>query len=249
MRIGKIHPIDCLRGLARLDTQSVDFVFADLPYGRTQSTWDKLIPAEQLWSALRRVCKPTAAMVFTAIQPFTSLLVCSNLSDFRYEMIWKKNKTTGFLNAKRQPLRSHESVLVFYRQQPAYVPQMTESFPGHAARGQRSPTSVYGAMPPERIPWGGSTKRHPTSVLEIPIVNNDSPERIHVNQKPEALPAWFIKTYTRPGDTVLDPTAGSGATLVAAANLGRQYVGFETDVKMAALANARLTGVTRKFRS
>lgn len=244
--IGKIHSLDCLEGLARLGPESVDFVFADLPYGRTQSTWDKLIPTQHLWPALHRVCKPTAAMVFTAMQPFTSLLVCSNLDDFRYEMIWKKNKTTGFLNAKRQPLRSHESALVFYRQQPTYVPQMTESFVGHAAYGKRSPTSVYGAMPPERIPWGGSTKRHPTSVLEIPIVNNDSPERIHVNQKPEGLPAWFIKTYTRLGDIVLDPAAGSGTTLVAAARLGRRYIGFENDSAMAERANERLADLTRK---
>ena len=232
-----VHHRDCLEGLAEMDTTSVDLVFADLPYGRTQQTWDKLVPMAPLWEQLKRVCKPKAPLVFTAVQPFTSLLVCSNLDWFRYEVIWRKNKSTGFLNAKKQPLRAHENVLVFYREQPDYEPQMTDGHePGHAVKGRLSKTSLYGATPVPRS-WGGSTKCYPTTVLEISVVNGDSKERIHANQKPVELPAWFIKTYTKPGDLVLDPTAGSGSTGVAAMTLGRRFIGFETDAKMVRRAN------------
>lgn len=234
-----IEAVDCLEGLSRLATASVDLVFADLPYGRTQQDWDRIIPIAPLWAQLYRVCKPSAPMVFTAIQPFTSLLVCSNLKHFRYELIWKKNKSTGFLNAKKQPLRAHESVLVFYREQPIYRPQMTKGHkPGHAVRGRLSKTVLYGATPIPRD-WGGSTERYPTTVLEIPVVNGDAADRIHANQKPIALPAWFIETYTERGDLVLDPTAGSGSTFLAAQQRGRRFVGFEIDAAMAQRANAR----------
>lgn len=235
-----LHNMDCLVGLARLPAASVDLVFADLPYGRTQQSWDKLIPIEPLWEQLNRVCKPTAPMVFTAVQPFTSLLVCSNLKSFRYEIVWYKNKSTGFLNAKKQPLRAHENVLVFYREQSVYVPQMTDGHePGHAVKDRLSKTSLYGATP---LPssWGGSTQRYPTTVLKIPVVNGDAEERIHANQKPIDLPGWFIKTYTQIGDLVLDPTAGSGSTAVVAKMLGRRFVGFETDQKMYAAADKRI---------
>lgn len=244
-----IHNLDCLVGLAALPSQSVNLVFADLPYGRTQQSWDKLVPIEPLWQQLERVCKSTAPMVFTAVQPFTSLLVCSNLKHFRFEMIWRKNKSTGFLNAKKQPLRSHENVLVFYREQPAYEPQMTDGHePGHAIKGKLSTTKIYGSMPVART-WGGSTKRYPTTVLDISVVNGDSPTRIHANQKPTDLPAWFIKTYTRPGDLVLDPTAGSGSTGVAARQLGRRFIGFETDSEMCIKANELLHSRTEDEKS
>lgn len=224
-----------------MSARSVDFVFADLPYGRTQNGWDKLVPIGELWRQLRRVCKPTAALVFTAMQPFTSLLVCSNLAWFRYEMIWQKNKPRGFLNAKRQPLRTHENVIVFYARQPNYAPQMTNGHtPVHAYTKHTSDGTNYGKTKCG-VRGGGSTERYPTSVLTIPVVNNDSEVRIHPTQKPEALAAWFIATYTKPGDLVLDPTAGSGSTGVAALRAGRRFVGFETDEAMATLANVELT--------
>ena len=239
-KIGSVHNSDCLDGLVLLPSASVDLVFADLPYGRTQQSWDKLVPIGPLWEQLNRVCKPSAPMVFTAVQPFTSLLVCSNLKHFRYEIIWRKNKSTGFLNAKKQPLRAHENVLVFYRKQPRYEPQMTDGHePGHAVKDRLSKTALYGAMPVPRS-WGGSTKRYPTTVLEIPVVNGDAADRIHANQKPVSLPAWFIRTYTQPGDLVLDPTAGSGSTALAAKALERRFVGFESDEEMCNVANERI---------
>lgn len=243
LTLDRVYARDCLEGLRDLPAGCVDLVFADLPYGRTRSAWDRPVRLALLWPALRRACKPRAAMVFTGVQPFSSLLVCSNLAEFRFSMVWRKNKSTGFLNAKRQPLRAHEDILVFARKAPRYRPRMTEGHePGHAVKGRLSKTSIYGATPVPRS-WGGSTKRYSTSVLEVAVVNGDAPDRGHVNQKPEALSAWFIEAYTDPGDLVLDPTAGSGSALAAAKRLGRRFVGFEQDAKTARAANARLSRV------
>lgn len=243
MNLDSLHHCDCLVGLSDLLSEGcVDFVFADLPYGETQNDWDKRVPTEALWPLLRRVCKPNAVMVFTAVQPFASLLVASNLDEFRYEMIWKKNKSGGFLNAKKQPLRIHENVLVFYRESPAYEFEAVKTSghrPMNAATKKPSRSPCYGNYGPSSSEQG-TTLRHATTVLDIPVVNNDDPERIHPTQKPVALVEWFLRAYTQPGDLVLDPTAGSGTTLVAAKNLGRRYVGFEDDSVMVARAKRRL---------
>lgn len=233
----------CLDAMQGIEAGSVDMVFADLPYGTTQNPWDVVIPFGPLWEQLNRICKPTAPMVFTAMQPFTSMLVASNLKAFRYEIIWKKNKATGFLNAKRQPLRTHENVEVFYRESPIYTPQMTDGHPpAHAVKAVRkmSGGTNYGKGATAAVVEAGSTIRHPNSVLEIPVVNNDDPERIHPTQKPEALVAWFIRTYTQPGDLILDPVLGSGTTSVAAKRLGRRSIGIEMDPEMAEQARARV---------
>lgn len=116
---------DCIEEMTGLQTGSVDLVLSDVPYGQTQNAWDNPIPFEPMWRELRRVAKPNAAIILMAAQPFASKLVCSNLADFRYDLIWGKNKPTGFLNAKKQPLRIHEHILVFYRKPPLYEPQMT----------------------------------------------------------------------------------------------------------------------------
>jgi DNA modification methylase len=220
---------DCIAGMRKMPDSVVDLVFADLPYGVTRNAWDELVPMDEFWGCLRRVCKPRAAVVMTAVQPFASLVVGSNPREFRYEMIWRKNKSMGFLDAKKRPLRAHENVLVFYRKMPTYAPQMTTGHaPGHAVRGRLSRTSLYGRTPVPRS-WGGSTERYPTTVLDIPVVNSADPRRVHPNQKPVALSSWFIKTYTKPGDLVLDPTFGSASTLLGARMLGRACIGFETD--------------------
>lgn len=236
--IGDVHCADCLDALGGLAEQSVDLVFADLPYGQTRNDWDRPIALDALWTHLERVTKPRAPMVFTAQQPFTAALVSSARKWFRYEMIWRKNKPRGFLNARRQPLRIHENILVFYREQPFYEPQMTHGHSPVHAFATRTSGKNYGSVAPR--PGGGSTSRYPTSVLDIPVLNNDDPERVNPTQKPIALPAWFIRTYTKPGDVVLDPTAGSGSTLLAAKALDRRYVGYEIDPEMVAHVRRKL---------
>lgn len=172
-----IHCGDCIEIMTGLEPDSVDLCVADVPYGQTQNAWDVPIPFEPMWRELRRVCKPNAAIILMAAQPFASKLICSNLQDFRYDLIWKKNKPTGFLNAKKQPLRIHEHILVFYRKPPVYEPQMTKGHaPGNYARRTKHSTN-YGAQTPTE--YGGSTERYPTSVIEIPIINNDDPDKRH----------------------------------------------------------------------
>jgi DNA modification methylase len=217
---------DCLDVMADLAAGSVDLALSDVPYGQTQNAWDKPIPFEPMWEQLRRVTKPDGAMIFMAAQPFASKLICSNLADFRYDLIWGKNKPTGFLNAKKQPLRSHEHVLVFYRKPPVYEPQMTTGHkPGNYARRTKHSTN-YGAQTPTE--YGGSTERYPTSIIPIPIINNDDPEKRHPTQKPVNLMAYLIRSYSRPGDLVLDIAAGSGTTAVAAAREGRRSICIES---------------------
>jgi len=224
-----LYQLKCLEGLALLEPESVDLLFADLPYGVTQNKWDEIIPMEDFWEQVKRVCKPTTPIVLTAIQPFTSQLVLSNLDWFRYEMIWEKNKASGFLNSKRQPLRIHENILVFYQKQPHYVPQKTEGHPPKHGCIRHTPSGSNYGKTRVTSDKGGQTSRYPTSILKIPVVNGTDPQRIHPTQKPVQLPEWFIKTYTLPGQLVVDPVAGSGSTLMAAKALGRRCIGFEPE--------------------
>lgn len=162
----------------------------------------------------------------------------SNPTDFRYDLIWRKNKPTGFLNANRQPLRIHEHILVFYRAQPFYAAQKTQGHkPGHKAT-QASASSNYGAQVAPS--YGGNTDRHPTSVIDMPIINNDDPAKVHPTQKPVALMEWLIRSYTQPGDTVLDCAMGSGTTGVAAQMIGRGFIGIELNQEYVAVAEGRL---------
>ena len=220
-------------------------VFADLPYGTTRNDWDHVIDQDRLWPLLRRACKPNAAMVFTAMQPFASMLVASNVREFRYEVIWAKNKATRFLDAKRRPLLAHENCLVFYREQPTYHPQKTEGHePKHAVRNGGANGANYGRTRGHANP-GGQTDRYPTTILHVPVVNNRKGGRIHPNQKPVELVDWFIRTFTNPGDLVLDPTAGSGTTLVSAYGLGRRAIGMESTYDYFVNAQLRLATVTK----
>lgn len=228
---------DAIDLLKTLRPRCIDLVVSDLPYGQTQNSWDVPLPFAEKWSELHRVTKPTAAICLMAAQPFASQLVCSNLENFRYDLIWHKNKPTGFLNAKRQPLRAHEHVLVFYRSSPLYNPQKTKGHePGHKAK-RATKSSNYGAY--DSTEYGGNTDRYPTSILEIPIVNNDSPDKKHPTQKPVPLMEWLIATYSAPGQVVLDITAGSGTTGVAANNLGRHAILFELNPAYYELAKWR----------
>jgi site-specific DNA-methyltransferase (adenine-specific) len=242
----RVHLGDCLDLLVELEPSSVALVFADLPYGITANEWDKPIDLSRLWPALRRVCKADAPMIFTGVQPFASDLLQSNRAEFRYEMIWKKNIATGFLNAGRRPLRSHENILVFWRDHPIYRPQKTT---GHdlvkvtpSKRGENKNSKNYGTQSGRLLKTTNyeSTERHPTSVLEIDCVEQHYASRRHPTQKPEELIGWFIRTYTEPGDLVLDPTAGSGSTLCAAKSLGRRCVGFDISPDAVRSANDAL---------
>ena len=224
---------DCLEILPTLADNSVDMVLVDLPYGTTACKWDSVIPLDKLWEQYNRICKEDGAMVLTAAQPFTTFLAASNLDNFRYEWIWEKNKATGHLNAKKMPMKCHEHVLIFYRKLPVYNPQMTD---GHKPMNAVSPKNNVPAPKVKRNynhienhlgNPGGSTIRYPRDVLHFPVTNNDDPKKFHPTQKPIPMIEYFIKTYTNPGEVVLDNCMGSGSTCIAAENLGRKFVGIE----------------------
>lgn len=227
---------DCLDRMKEIQSGSVDMVLADPPYGTTQCKWDSVIDMQAMWRELERVCKPNAAIVMTAAQPFTAQLVCSNMGMFRYEIIWEKGNATGFLNAKKQPLRAHESVLVFYRQQPTYNPQMTS---GHARKTSKRKTvssECYGKA--LSLTEYDSTERYPRSVQ---FFSSDKQRgSYHATQKPVALMEWLIRTYSNIGDVVLDFCMGSGTTGVACINTDREFIGMEADADIFQVATDRI---------
>ena len=231
---------DCLVRMAEIPDGSVDMVLTDPPYGTTACKWDSVIPLETMWDQLKRVTKKNGAIVMTASQPFTSALIMSNVKDYHQILMWRKNKPTGFLNAKSRHLTSHEDIVIFCSGKPAYTPQMWHSKPANRARKTKT-TPVYGAQVPSEY-QGGQTERYPTTVLEFSVINNDGSGecRYHPTQKPVALMEYLMKTYTNEGETVLDFTMGSGTTGVAAKNLNRRFIGIEMDETYFQIAKDRI---------
>lgn len=228
---------DCLELMKQIPDGSVDLVLCDLPYGTTQNNWDSVIPFEPLWVQYWRVLKKNGAVVLTAAQPFTSALVMSQPKAFKYQWVWDKvNRPTGHLNAKKQPLRQTEDVLVFYRSQPIYNPQMTDGEPYVATGSKKS--GNYGAQKTTTTICDG--KRYPRNLLVIPADERGTVGRIHPTQKPVALMEYLILTYTNEGDVVLDNTMGSGTTGVACMNTGRKFIGMEQDAKYFEIAQKRI---------
>ena len=227
--LDRLHFGDCLRGMEQVPDRIVRLAMCDLPDGRTKFrgkrvAWNGDMDLEKLWSSLRRVCKPSAAMLFFASQPFASRLVLSSPHTFRFDLIWRKSRPTNTINARTQPMRAHEHILVFADRPPYYRPQRTD---GHAP--------IYGKTNPRK----GDTTRLATSVLDFQSVDNRW-TRLHAVQKPDALLRHLILSFSRRGDLVLDPTAGSGSTLVAAKQLGRRFVGYEIDGSTVVEARKRI---------
>ncbi len=216
---------------------SIDLICTDLPYGTTQAKYDSVIPFAPLWEQYKRIAKPNAAIVLTASQPFTSALVMSNPEMFRYELIWKKERATGHLNCDDKPLKAHESICVFYKKQPIYNPQMRKGaiHPRGTYRAS-APSEVYGTFDKRSKKW--NDEYFPISVIEI----NTDRDVYHCAQKPVALLSYLIRTYSNPGDLVLDSCAGSGTTGVACIQTGRSFIGIEKDAAYFTIAKRRLEG-------
>jgi len=229
---------DCLIRMPEISTGAADLILADPPYGTTQCKWDAVIPFEPMWKHLKRIIKPNGAIVMTASQPFTTLLIASNMEWFKYCIVWSKNKGTGFLNAKKRPLVYHEDIVVFYHSQPTFNPQMTKGHKESNGATRRIGSELYGKQITTQ--YNGSTERYPSSVLEIPIINNDSKEKTHSTQKPVELMQHLVKTYSNEGDTVLDFTMGSGTTGIACLNTKRNFIGIEKDLEIYNTAYERI---------
>lgn len=228
---------DCLEIMKTIPDGQVDMVMCDLPYEVTGCDWDVIIPFEPLWEQYNRICKKNAAMVFTAVQPFTTLLAASNIKNLRYEWIWKKPQGTNPMNAKIMPLKAHENILVFYRERPTYNPQMWYSTPYSGFSSEdKTIGEVYGsAKQVHRDNPDGS--RYPITVIE-----HRQEKGLHPTQKPVGLMEYLIMTYTNKGDTVIDNTMGQGTTGVACLNTGRNFIGIEYDETYFNIAKKRLDG-------
>ena len=243
---------DCLELMRAIPDRSVHLVLCDLPYGTTQNRWDSVIDLERLWDEYRRVLKPNGVVVLTAQGVFTAKLILSNEDWFKYKIVWEKSKPTNFLNAKKQPLRKHEDVCVFYAKPPTYNPQMS---PGRAYdKGVRKNqlSGSYGDFQPAHVRSDGG--RYPADVVYFKTAESE-PERTvwHPTQKPVELGRYLVRTFSNEADLVLDNAFGSGSFLVAAALEKRRFIGIERNeevhlfkdqrIDYVALAAERLTKV------
>ena len=227
---------DCLSVMRGIADTSIDLILADLPYGTTECAWDSIIPIDPLWEQYLRIAKPNAAIVLCAAQPFTSMLVASRPDLFRYEWIWEKGNATGFLNAKKQPLRAHESAVVFYRKQPTYNPQMTHGHERKTTKRKTVNSECYGKA--LELTKYDSTSRYPRSVQ---FFSSDKQKAsYHPTQKPVEWMEFLVRTYTNPGMIVLDNTCGSGTSGVAAVRCGCDYIGIEQEPEYIEIARARI---------
>jgi site-specific DNA-methyltransferase (adenine-specific) len=244
---------DCLVEMDKIADKSVDMILCDLPYGTTACKWDSVIPFEPMWEQYNRIAKDNAAIVLTASQPFTSALIMSNIKNFRYEWIWEKNFSGGFILAKKQPMKYHENVLVFYRWQPTYNPIFEEYADTTKNRfknsGKVNSSKLQAAnytneiQGIKRVQDEVQLERgaYPKSVQKIKGVPNCNGGRLHPTEKPVELMEYLIKTYTNEGETVLDNCMGSGTTGVACKKTGRHFIGIEKDEKYFEIAVSRVS--------
>ena len=227
--------MDGIEGLRSLPKHSVDMLLTDPPYGTTRNFWDVPLPLPELWEAVKWAVKPDGAVLFFAQCPYDKVLGASNLAMLRYEWVWYKSRCTGFLNARRAPLKRTENILVFYQKLPYYDPQFEQGKPYKkiSRTGDNSPN--YGKF--LRSSSGSEDGlRFPGNLLSFSSVQRT----VHPTQKPVELCEYLIKTYTRPGEVVADICAGSGTTAVAALNMGRRFVCFETAPAFYAPATERI---------
>ena len=229
---------DCLEIMKDIPDKSINMILCDLPYGTTKCKWDSIIPLDELWEQYNRIIKDNGAICLFAQTPFDKVLGCSNLKMLRYEWIWEKEQGTGFLNAKKMPLKSHENILVFYEKMPIYNPQMV----GDEIRKVKRNTDEYRSSNYNthiEIKESEYKGRYPKSIIKF----NRDKLKLHPTQKPVPLLEYLIKTYTNEGGLVLDFTMGSGSTGVACLNTNRKFVGIELEKEYFDIATNRLKSV------
>lgn len=228
--INRLFEGDCLEYMKEIPDGSVDMILCDLPYGMTQNKWDSYIPLDKLWEQYNRIIKTNGAIVLTSNGVFTAKLILSQPNIYKYKWVWEKSKPTNFLNAKKQPLRKHEDVCVFYKKQPVYHPQMTKGEPYDKGKRKNQQCGNYGDF--ESVHVASDGERYPTDIIYVKTAEAEGPV-LHPTQKPIELGRYMVRTYTNPGDIVLDNTFGSGSFLVAALMEGRNFIGIEKNEDVA----------------
>lgn len=226
---------EAIESMQQIKNKSINLICVDLPYGVTNNKWDSIIPLDKMWEQFNRIIVDDGVIVLTATQPFSSMLIMSNLKQFKYEIIWEKTVASGQLNVKHQPLRVHESVLVFYKKKSTYNEQLTEGKPYSINRKAKYSENNYNQQKPSKKENTGF--RHARSIIKVP---NPRIKGGHPTQKPLALMEYLIKTYSNEKDVVLDCCMGSGTTGAAALGLGRKFIGIELDNRFFGMAQVRL---------
>jgi site-specific DNA-methyltransferase (adenine-specific) len=241
----KVIQGDCLEVMKDIEDKSIDMILCDLPYGTTACKWDTIIPFEPLWEQYKRIIKDNGAIVLTASQPFTSALVMSNPSMFKYELMWEKEKASNFMLLKKQFGKVHENILIFCKTSTKYNPIKIPANPDKIDKRKRFNDVIKkdGVTPELKLyrPVDNGL-RYPTSVLYF----NRDENALHPTQKPVALFEYLIKTYTNEGDLVLDNCIGSGTTAVACINTKRNFIGFEISEEYCEIANKRISQEVNK---
>jgi DNA modification methylase len=247
LEINKVHQGDCLEVMKEIPDKSIDLICADLPYETTNCSWDSMLDLPKLWIEYERIIKDNGAILLFAQTPFDKILGSSNLKLLRYEWIWEKTQATGHLNSKRMPMKAHENILVFYKKQPTYNPIMTE---GHVRKVSKAKNraacierrndtdNIYNNEYADKVSDYDSTVRYPRDVLKFPSDKQKS--TLHKTQKPVDLLKYFIKTYTNEGELVLDNTAGSSSTAIAAIETNRNWIMIEKEEKFVEISNKRI---------
>lgn len=233
---------DCLDIMPSISDKSIDMILCDLPYAVTQNKADILIPFDKLWEQYERLIKDNGVIALFAQGIFYIDLVNSNRRMFRYDLVWDKQLTTGFLNAGRMPLRQHEQIAIFYKKMPVYNPQMREGKPlhgrGHKYLGGGIVNNNYGKFEPNEDTRKGSTEKYPTSILSFPKPHPSIAK--HRTEKSIELLEYLIKTYTNENETVMDNCMGSGTTGVACVRTNRNFIGIEKDETYFFVAKTRI---------
>ena len=232
----KLFKGDCLEIMKDIPDKSVDMILCDLPYGTTKNKWDSIISLDKLWEHYNRIIKDNGAIVLFAQTPFDKVLGVSNLKMLKYEWIWEKEQGTGFLNAKKMPLKNHENILIFYKKPPIYNPQMRKGKPYTLERNTF--TVNYGKQV-DMVRTENTGERYPLTILKF----KRDKEKLHPTQKPVALLEYLIKTYTNEGEIVLDNCMGSGSTGVACLNANRKFIGIELDENYYNIACNRINNI------
>ena len=245
----KLYQGDCLEVMGNIEDKSIDCIICDLPYGVTsKNKWDTVIPYEPLWKEYKRIIKDNGPIILFGQDKFTAKTMLSNEKMHRYNLIWNKVLTSGFLNAGRMPLREHEDIMIFYKKLPTYNPQFTEGKPLHGMGEKfkkiKNNNNNYNDFDSCNNPSAnreGDTKKYPKSILTFP--RPASTKMLHPTEKPVELLEYLIKTYSNGNDVILDNCMGSGSTGVAALNTNRRFIGIELDEKYFNIAKDRLENI------
>jgi DNA modification methylase len=233
LEINKVYFEECIEGMKRIDDKSIDMILCDLPYGTTACKWDVVIPFELLWAQYERILKTNGAVILFGKHPFSAQLVLSNLSWFKYEIIWNKNAGTDFAQVNNKPINVHENIFIFGNGKVQYNRIDDAGFKPYSDKRTIKQSSELGAKGlVTRVPFENKTTRSPTTIREyFPDNRRGIGSSLHPTQKPIGLISWLIESYSSKNNLILDNCMGSGTTAIACLNTNRNYIGFENNEK------------------